>query len=113
VTFSRHISKICVEHTRLIDTFHLLKWNVLPFQCNFVLTRSDVESFPAIVLDALKARNELVYLNDFKVRELQEHYLSTKGWRNDTESIRSKVLATEAEYERQNYVLARFGNVQK
>jgi hypothetical protein len=67
-----------------------------------------MKTFPESVKNSLKAMNESVYLNDFRVRELQEHYLSTKGWRNDTESAISKVLATEIEHERQQHIEARY-----
>lgn len=57
---------------------------------------------------ALLKANERLFLSDYQVRELQEHYLSTKGWRNDTESITSRLLVLEVDHERQKMVRSRY-----
>ncbi|KAJ3363193.1 hypothetical protein HDU91_003089 [Kappamyces sp. JEL0680] len=67
-----------------------------------------LQSFPADVIDKIKAREERLYCSDAHVRELQEHYLSTKGWRNDSESVTAQMLLNEVERERQDRISERF-----
>jgi hypothetical protein len=67
-----------------------------------------MESFPDLVLRQIKSSQEQLFLNDIQIRELQEHYLSTKGWRNDNESKLSKVLADEIGKERVERIHERF-----
>jgi hypothetical protein len=56
----------------------------------------------------VKESQDRNFLNDIQIRELQEHYLSTKGWRNDNDSKLSKVLAEEISEERRQRVYERF-----
>lgn len=57
----------------------------------------------------MKINEEQIFLNDTQVRELQEHYLSTKGWRNDTESKVSVSLLNEIDRERQQRIASGVG----
>lgn len=66
-----------------------------------------------VVLNGIKERQENIYSNDMQARELQEHYLSTKGWRNDHESLMAQMLSNEIEKERQERIQARFGRKRK
>jgi hypothetical protein len=61
-----------------------------------------------VLVQQIKQSQENFFLNDFQVRELQEHYLSTKGWRNDNESTLSRVLADEIDKERHQRIRERF-----
>ena len=65
--------------------------------------------FPTEVLAGIKAQQEGVFYIDSQVREVQEHYLSTKGWRNDHESIMAQMLTSEIDKEREERVALRFG----
>jgi hypothetical protein len=67
-----------------------------------------MDTFPSVLVQQIKQNQEGFFLNDFQVRELQEHYLSTKGWRNDNESTLSRVLADEIDKERHQRIRERF-----
>ncbi|KAJ3317663.1 hypothetical protein HDV06_001320 [Boothiomyces sp. JEL0866] len=67
-----------------------------------------LENTDCLIFNKLKAQEEVQFLNDFQVRELQEHYLSTKGWRSDADTALSKMLADEIDKERNVQVLERY-----
>lgn len=78
------------------------------FPLYFVLIRRVIEGLPGSVSAVMERMHKKLYFNDIQVRELQEHYLSTKGWRNDTESSLSRVLANEIDRERQGDIFGRY-----
>jgi hypothetical protein len=66
------------------------------------------DEFPSIIIDMMTKHQQTIFLSDLEVRELQEHYLSTKGWRNDNESTLSRILADEIDRDRQKRIYNRF-----
>ena len=56
----------------------------------------------------MTTHQQTIFLSDYEVRELQEHYLSTKGWRNDNASTLSRILADEIDRDRQKRIFDRF-----
>ena len=64
--------------------------------------------FPPEVIAIIKAQQNENFYDDSQTREVQEHYLSTKGWRNDNDSIIAQLLAKEIIRERDERVANRF-----
>ncbi len=64
--------------------------------------------FAGEILSKLKSKEEELYFSDLQVRELQGHYLSTKGWISDNESATAQMLLNEVERERQDRIAERF-----
>lgn len=93
----------------LVFNLYVYLFNILTFT-----NRPTVhEKFPQNVLNGIKEQQDSIYSNDMQARELQEHYLSTKGWRNDHESLMAQMLSNEIEKERQERIQARFGRRRK
>ncbi|KAI8901980.1 hypothetical protein BC833DRAFT_617097 [Globomyces pollinis-pini] len=66
------------------------------------------ESLPPCIHEYLTTREEGIYLSDTQVRELQEQYLSTRGWRNDSDSLLNKMLCEETDRDRWEMIQARY-----
>ena len=76
---------------------------------SFCYSRTTVHTmFPAEVVAGIRAQQDETYYNDSQAREVQEHYLSTKGWRNDNDSIIAQLLSREIDTERGERVANRF-----
>ncbi|KAJ3269379.1 hypothetical protein HDV01_001454 [Terramyces sp. JEL0728] len=73
-----------------------------------IFNKTSLQCFPSIVAQRLRSQEEVQFLNDYQVRELQEYYLSTKGWRSDTDTSLSKMLINEVDNERTLQVMERF-----